>query len=264
MATQDPDAYKMMGIAVGFVVVVCAVSVDLWPWPQVAIVLGCLAAVAVEWTRRVSARYEAEREVYFGLIYRADLQHQAGIEGDLERWFYGDFVPVDEHNIFSDHWAKTLEPEPKPLPPVPTAPLRPEELCEGEADCQCRDCRHERRESRRRHAEAEFQRRATQRDRPGRLRVPAMAVAGYVDQMTGAQYTTYADGSVYMLRPGTTVPVEIRPAESGYMGHAVEVREYGKRDPKRVYYSPESDMSDSWDDDDPWSDPHEVNGAFGL
>lgn len=249
MATQDPDAYKMMGIAVGFVVVVCAVSVDLWPWPQVAIVLGCLAAVAVEWTRRVNARYAAEREVYFGLIYRADLQHQAGIEGDLERWFYGDFVPVDEHNIFSDHWEKSLQPEPKPLPPPPTASLRAEELCEGEADCECRDCRRERRESRRRHAEAEFQRRAAaQRDRPGRLRVP---VAGEFNQLTGEKVTHYSDGTTEVTRL----------IQRSSMGHIVEVREYGQRDPKRVYYSPESD---SPDDDDPWSDPHEVNGAFGL
>jgi hypothetical protein len=162
MATAPPDTYKMMGALAGITVVICAVMVDFWPWPQLIVILLCLAACAVEFTRRVVARYEADRERYFGFIHRADLQHRAGIEGDLERWFYGDFVPADEHNIFSDHWEKTLQPEPEPEP----EPLTPEEACEGLEGCECRDCRRERPYL----ARSSWP--SAQRDRPGRLRRP--------------------------------------------------------------------------------------------
>ena len=194
-------------------------------------VLGLVALLVFSLYRAFARRGEVSAEIqreHVHIAERADSQNRAILNGGelLAYGFYGEYIPDDEFNVFSDYWERVLT----------------QVRHTGAEFCRCEDCIEERRDivrqqreerlARRAEVLAERDRQLAERRRQARLHQP---IGQVFDAVTGATVTTYANGrKVY--RDGT--------------GWSI-IEADG---PSRVYYSDESDAASDASDPRDWQD----------
>lgn len=139
-------------------------------------VLGLVALLVFSLYRAFARRGEVSAEIqreHVHIAERADSQNRAILNGGelLAYGFYGEYIPDDEFNVFSDYWERVLT----------------QVRHTGAEFCRCEDCIEERRDIVRQQREerlAERDRQLADRRRQARQRDPVRMI--YSDESDAA------------------------------------------------------------------------------